>query len=216
MVIGFSSAQLARELMEVRRTDLMTHDQDVALPLELHDDGLEPDHHVSVRLPAAVAVIELVVVPGSIVLGVVFLFSTKVRHTPTRDRLQRRTSMSSYVIPSQTPASSSSKLFHVSWGYLSPLAVWIVLFNVEVHTCASDQPNEKAYFETVTCFFRTHRERRVPNRFADELWQGFGVLLSALGKVRVPSDLALDVVLRLAVLCRSGSGRSSAEEPDGA
>lgn len=41
---------------------LVGDDDDVLGPLELHDDGLEPDHEVAVRLAAAVAVVVLVVV----------------------------------------------------------------------------------------------------------------------------------------------------------
>jgi hypothetical protein len=43
---------------------------DVLAALQLHDDGLQADDHVAVRLTAAVAVVVLVFVAGGEVLGV--------------------------------------------------------------------------------------------------------------------------------------------------
>lgn len=51
----------------------MADDEDVLLSLELEDYGLETDHDVAVRLAAAVSVVELVVIPSGVVLGVVLL-----------------------------------------------------------------------------------------------------------------------------------------------
>lgn len=51
----------------------MAHDQDVLLPLELENDGLETDHDVPVGLATAVAVVELVVVARVVVFWVVAL-----------------------------------------------------------------------------------------------------------------------------------------------
>lgn len=45
------------------------------MPLELEDDRFEADHDVTVRLAAAVAVVELVVVARVVVFGIVFLRS---------------------------------------------------------------------------------------------------------------------------------------------
>lgn len=53
----------------------MANDEDVLLPLELEDDRFEADHDVTVRLAAAVAVVELVVVARVVVFGIVFLRS---------------------------------------------------------------------------------------------------------------------------------------------
>lgn len=49
---------------------LVSDDDDVLAALELHDDGLEPDDHVAVRLPASIAVVVLVVVARLEVLRV--------------------------------------------------------------------------------------------------------------------------------------------------
>lgn len=48
---------------------LVRHDQDVLAALQLHDDGLEADHHVTVRLAPAVPVVVLVLVAGCEVVG---------------------------------------------------------------------------------------------------------------------------------------------------
>lgn len=48
--------------VDASQDGLVRDDDDVLATLELHDDGLEPDDHVAVRLPAAVAVVVLVVV----------------------------------------------------------------------------------------------------------------------------------------------------------
>jgi hypothetical protein len=52
---------------------LMRDDQDVLGPLQLHDNRLEPYHHVAVRLAAAVPVVVLVVVARRKVVGVAVL-----------------------------------------------------------------------------------------------------------------------------------------------
>lgn len=56
---------------------LVTDDEDVLLPLEFENDRFEADHDVAVRLAAAVAVVELVVVARVVVFGIVFLRSRK-------------------------------------------------------------------------------------------------------------------------------------------
>lgn len=59
-------AALLRDVHKVRvdaaQDRLVRHDQYVLRPLQLHDDGLQPDHHVAVRLAAQVAVVVLVLV----------------------------------------------------------------------------------------------------------------------------------------------------------
>lgn len=54
---------------------LMTHDQDVLLPLQFENDRLESNNNVAVRLSTSVAVVELVVVARVVVFGIVFLRS---------------------------------------------------------------------------------------------------------------------------------------------
>lgn len=51
----------------------MTNDQDVALPFQLHDDGLEPDDNIAVRFAASVSVVEFVVISALVVFRVFFL-----------------------------------------------------------------------------------------------------------------------------------------------
>lgn len=48
----------------------MRHDDDVLTAFQFHDDGFETDDHISVGLPAAVAVIVLIVIAGFEVFGV--------------------------------------------------------------------------------------------------------------------------------------------------
>ena len=45
-------------------------DNDILTPLQFHDDGFEPDDHVTVGLASSVAVVVLVVVAGLEVFGV--------------------------------------------------------------------------------------------------------------------------------------------------
>jgi hypothetical protein len=52
---------------------LVTDDQDILTALKLHDDGLQSDDHVAVRLAASVAVVVLVLVTGLEVLWVAVL-----------------------------------------------------------------------------------------------------------------------------------------------
>lgn len=49
---------------------LVGDDDDVLAALEFHDDGLQTDDHVAVRLTAAIAVVVLVFIAGGEVLGV--------------------------------------------------------------------------------------------------------------------------------------------------
>ena len=49
---------------------LMRHDDNVLAALQFHNDGLEPNDHVAVRFPAAVAIVVLVVVSRFEVFGV--------------------------------------------------------------------------------------------------------------------------------------------------
>lgn len=49
---------------------LMRHDDDVLAPLQLHDDGFQPDHDIAVGFPASVPVVVFVVVAGSEIFGV--------------------------------------------------------------------------------------------------------------------------------------------------
>jgi hypothetical protein len=116
---------------------LVADDENVLLPLELHDHGLEPHDDVPVRLAAAVAVVVLVVVPVRKVFRVRLL---RAPSAPRRARGEARTSISSYVMPSQTPASSSSRLFHVSFVYGRSCAVRIVRWSVDVHTVSGASP----------------------------------------------------------------------------
>lgn len=51
----------------------MRDDQDILRALQLHDDGLEADDDVAVRLTPAVAVVVLVLITRSKVLGVLLL-----------------------------------------------------------------------------------------------------------------------------------------------
>lgn len=70
-------ALLLRHVHEVRvdasQDRLVRHDQDVLAALELHDDGLQADDHVAVRLAAEVAVVVLVFVALRKVIGVLLL-----------------------------------------------------------------------------------------------------------------------------------------------
>ena len=52
---------------------LMRDDEDILRPLQLHDDGFEPDHHVAVGLAAAVAIVVFVGVSRGEVLRVAVL-----------------------------------------------------------------------------------------------------------------------------------------------
>lgn len=51
----------------------MRDDQDILRPLQLHDDGLETDDDVAVRLAPAVAVVVLVIITRSEILWVLLL-----------------------------------------------------------------------------------------------------------------------------------------------
>ena len=51
----------------------MPNDQNVLLPLKLHDDRLQPDYHISIRLSTSIPIVELVVVPTLEVFWVFFL-----------------------------------------------------------------------------------------------------------------------------------------------
>jgi hypothetical protein len=58
---------------------LMAHNQNILAPLQLHDDRLQPDHHIPIALPAPIAIVILVVVAVLKVLRV-RLLDLGVRH----------------------------------------------------------------------------------------------------------------------------------------
>jgi hypothetical protein len=61
---------------------LMANDKNVLLSLQLHDNGLKTNHHVTIRFPASVPVVKLVVVPISKVFRVRFLFPGQSQQKP--------------------------------------------------------------------------------------------------------------------------------------
>ena len=85
---------------------LMPDDEDVLLSLELHDDRLQTDDHIAVRLASSIPIVEFVLVPTLVVLWIFVLRVSCIRQVIP-------TSISSYVMPSHTPASSSSSDFQV-------------------------------------------------------------------------------------------------------
>lgn len=48
----------------------MGDNDDILTALQLHDDGFEPDDHITIALPATVAIVIFVVVAGFEILGV--------------------------------------------------------------------------------------------------------------------------------------------------
>jgi hypothetical protein len=55
----------------------MAHNQNVLLPLQLENDRFESNNDVTVRLSTTVTVVELVVVAGVVVFGVVALWEAR-------------------------------------------------------------------------------------------------------------------------------------------
>lgn len=51
----------------------MSDNQDVLLPLQLHDDRFQPDHHVSITFSTSISVVEFVFVARFVVLRVFLL-----------------------------------------------------------------------------------------------------------------------------------------------
>jgi hypothetical protein len=51
----------------------MPNDQDIFLPFQLHNDRLQPDDYISIRLSASISIVELVFVPSYVVFWVFFL-----------------------------------------------------------------------------------------------------------------------------------------------
>jgi len=66
---------------------LVRHNDHILAALQLHDDGLQPDHDVAVALAAAVAVVVLVVVAGTEVFRVLAL-DFLVGHAVAETRLE--------------------------------------------------------------------------------------------------------------------------------
>ena len=62
--------QVHKIRIDAPQHSLMRDDDDVLAPLQLHDDGLQADDDVAIRLAAAIAVIVLVLVARGKVLGV--------------------------------------------------------------------------------------------------------------------------------------------------
>ena len=65
---------MLRQVHKVRinapQYSLMRNDDDILAPLQLHDDRLQADHDVPVRLPAAIPIVVLVLVARGKVLGI--------------------------------------------------------------------------------------------------------------------------------------------------
>lgn len=120
-------------------THLVPDDKNVLLPLQLHDDRLQAHHNVAIRLAPAVSIVELVVVSCLVVLWIFLLFGMSTR-TKFKSQAGALASISSYVMPSQTPASSSSSDFHVFFSNGSIDPVCIVRCSVEVHTSSGVSP----------------------------------------------------------------------------
>lgn len=133
-------------------SDLMTDNQNVFLSFKLHNNGLETDHNVPIglatclrthgqytndfelfRAMTSVSVIEFVIISVSKILGIRFL-STGQYVCDSHYMKVTHTSISSYVIPSHTPASNSSRDFQVNLLYGNSEAVCMVRCNVDVQT----------------------------------------------------------------------------------
>lgn len=65
----------------------MGDDEDVLGPLQLHDDGLQADYDIAIRLAAAVSVVVLVVIAGFKVFRVL-VFDVGVREPVTNTSIQ--------------------------------------------------------------------------------------------------------------------------------
>lgn len=53
----------------------MANNENIVLPFKLHDHRLKPDYNVAVRLPASIAVVELVFIARCVVFWVAILES---------------------------------------------------------------------------------------------------------------------------------------------
>ncbi len=109
----------------------MSDDEDIFLPLKLHDDRFQPYHDIPIRLATSIPVVEFVVIPAEKVFRVLVLSALSA----TISSGEMPTSISSYVMPSHTPASSSSSDFHVFFSNGRKEPVSIVRCSVDVHTC---------------------------------------------------------------------------------
>ena len=98
-----------------------------------------PFHNMSQHLinsnvtPTSIPIIKLIIITIREILWIRSLRNT-MKQEIIKHKLCIPTSISSYVMPSHTPASSSSSAFHVSFGKSRCCAVSIVRCNVEVHT----------------------------------------------------------------------------------
>eukprot|EP00287_Rhodomonas_sp_CCMP768_P028471 CAMPEP_0202856200 /NCGR_PEP_ID=MMETSP1389-20130828/91912_1 /ASSEMBLY_ACC=CAM_ASM_000865 /TAXON_ID=302021 /ORGANISM="Rhodomonas sp., Strain CCMP768" /LENGTH=277 /DNA_ID=CAMNT_0049534845 /DNA_START=369 /DNA_END=1199 /DNA_ORIENTATION=+ len=154
----------------------MADDEDrVALALELVDDGVEPLHHVQVRLPARVPVSELVL-PTHLELLRIDLLDLLVR-LPIEDA---RVDLVERVPPTRT---HRDPLLPVRHDLLVPY-VHAGLYGAL--QSARPQPRPRLVVEDVG---------------VDVVCEGEGVVASVLGERRVPSDLLREIVLALAVPC---------------
>ena len=63
--------------VDAAQNGLMSDDQNVALSLQLHDNGLQPKNNIAVRLSSSIAVVELVLISVCKVLGVLLLSIVK-------------------------------------------------------------------------------------------------------------------------------------------
>lgn len=68
--------------VDAAQNGLMGDDEDILTALELHDDWLEADNDIAIRLAAAVSIVVLVFVAGSKILGIA-VFDLLVRQTIT-------------------------------------------------------------------------------------------------------------------------------------
>jgi hypothetical protein len=57
----------------------MPDDKDVLLSLQFHDDGFKTNHHIPVRFPPSVTIIELVLVSAFVVFWITFLFISEAK-----------------------------------------------------------------------------------------------------------------------------------------
>lgn len=85
---GASRLVLLHEVgIDAAENGLVSDDEDVLTPLELHDDGLKTDNNVAIRLSAAISVIVLVFIARSEILGVAVL-NLLIRQAVTDARIK--------------------------------------------------------------------------------------------------------------------------------
>ena len=108
----------------------MPNNKDIALSLQLHNDRLKTNNHITIRFTTSISVIEFVFVSTFVIFWVLLLSY----QLTALYRDVELTSISSYVIPSHTPASSSSSDFQVFFWNLRYEAVCIVRWSVDVQT----------------------------------------------------------------------------------